>query len=97
MITRVCEAIEQRKIIEFQYDNRFRVVEPYCVGESSRGNVVLRAYQIEGESSSGNPIGWKLFDLSKLSNLTITSRKFSLIQPDYNPNDRGMVKIICNL
>ncbi|AEM78240.1 hypothetical protein [Thermoanaerobacter wiegelii] len=93
----ICSAIKNREVIQFYYEGGIRIVEPFCYGESTKGNLVLRGYQVDGYSSSGNPIGWKLFIVDNMHNISLTGRKFSGLRPDYNPNDRGMVRIICNV
>lgn len=93
----ICSAIENREVIQFYYDGSIRIVEPFCYGINSKGNYVLRAYQIGGYSSSGEPIGWRLYNADKMINISSTGQKFTQIRPGYNPNDRGMVRIICNV
>jgi len=93
----ICNAIKNREIIQFYYDGGIRIVEPFCCGVNKKGNLVLRGYQIGGYSSSGNPIGWKLFKVDEMYNVSTTGLKFDGLRPGYNPNDKGMVKIICNI
>jgi hypothetical protein len=97
MIFNICEAIQNREIIQFYYDGGLRVVEPYCYGESGKGNLVLRGFQIEGYSSSGESVGWKLFKIDEMVNISFSGHKFTGTRPNYNPNDRGMIRIICNV
>ena len=74
-----------------------RVVEPFCYGCSTKNNDILRAYQIGGYSSSGNPDGWKLYTVKKMSNLKIKSDSYAGNRQYYNPNDKSMVEIYCNI
>ena len=83
----ICEAIKLKRIIRFNYSGGLRTVEPFCHGVSTAGNEVLRGYQTSGDSESGDPVGWKLFRVSEISNLTITNELFSGTRPGYNPND----------
>lgn len=91
MISEITKAITSQSIIEFNYDGGIRIVEPHCHGVSSKGNHVLRAYQIDGYSSTGN-MGWKLYDMSKVSTIIIKEEFFS-IRIDYKRGDKGMVTI----
>lgn len=93
----VCDAINNREVIQFYYDGGMREVEPFCFGENSKGNCVLRGFQISGYSSSGKSVGWKLFKVDDMSNFSLIGRKFTKIRQDYNPNDKGMIRIICNV
>ena len=93
----ICSAIQTKRIIAFNYDGGLRKIEPYCHGVTKKGNEVLRAFQISGYSSSGNPIGWKLFSVSKISNLKILDEIFQSKRRDYNPNDPAMSRIFCRI
>ena len=88
-------AITERKVITFFYEGSERVVEPFCYGKSTKGNDVLRAFQIGGASSSGEPFGWKLYIVNEMSSISINESTFDNNRPDYNPNDKGMVEIYC--
>ncbi len=97
MNSMVCAAIHDRSVIEFIYKNRTRIVEPYCHGVSQAGNEVLRAFQIGGDSDSGNPVGWKLYEMSRMSVLRTTGASFVGPRPGYNPNDTQMTLIHCRV
>ncbi|MBO0341014.1 WYL domain-containing protein [Flagellimonas profundi] len=92
----ISEAIENQKIIEFDYDGYSRTVEPHCLGVSTAGNTVLRAYQVDGFSSSGR-MGWKLYDLNNADGLEILTETFNGPRDGYNPDDKAMDEIICAL
>jgi len=64
---------------------------------SSAGNEALRGYQTGGFSKSGNPVGWKLFRVANLSNLSTTGESFTGNRPGYNPQDSGMMQIYCHV
>lgn len=93
----ICSAIKSKKLISFDYDNGVRIVEPYCYGISRTGKEVLRAYQVDGESTSGEFIGWKLFSLKKVCNIKILNQQFNTTREGYNPQDSVMTEIFCNL
>jgi len=91
-LTRIKQAITNKKIIEFFYDGKQRIVEPYLIGTTTTGKQSLRAYQIGGHSNSGIP-SWKMFTIMKISSVKVTDNAFSK-KSDYNPNDKGMIKIL---
>ena len=100
MKTKICAAISKKKALRFLYNGNppSRVVEPYCFGESAAGADLLRAYQIRGYSSSGATNGWRLFDVSKITQLTILEDEaFDGKRKDYNPNDAAMFRFHCRL
>jgi predicted DNA-binding transcriptional regulator YafY len=79
-----------------------RRIEPVCVGYSKSGNLVLRAWDLDGASHTDTtgeqPLpGWRLFRLDKIFTYKSTSDKFSQVRPNYNPNgDKSMKKVILN-
>lgn len=97
MNTRLCDAIRDCQIIEFQYSGGYRLAEPHCYGVSHENYELLRVYQIGGHSQSGQPVGWKLLRLDQLSHLSLTNTTFTVPRPDYNPEDKAMASIHCQL
>ena len=95
----ICDAIRRVARLEFTHKGHYRVVEPYCHGISTKGNEVLRAIQVRGSSSEERPgfKGGKLWDVQEMSELRVLDEPFVPDDPDYNPDDRGMVKIHCRI
>ena len=94
----ICEAIKERKLIEFFYEDGVRIVEPFACGYGRKGNLLLRAFQIEGYSKSGKPLGWKLFRVDKISQLRILEEIFNDYREGYNPlGDSQIPNIICKV
>lgn len=93
----IYKAIRERRLIEFVYDGGTRVVEPHCYGISTAGNEVLRGYQVAGYSESGQPEGWKLFLVSRMSAVRLLDEVFPTNRPFYNPNDSAMTHIYCHV
>lgn len=97
MNTTICSAIRSRQVLRFSYDGGWRTVEPFCHGISTAGHEVLRGYQTGGYSESGNPVGWKLFQVSKIAGLMPTGQTFAGARPGYNPNDAAMAAVHCHV
>ncbi|MGZ7044221.1 MAG: hypothetical protein ACXVHM_06485 [Methanobacterium sp.] len=74
----ICTAIKSNKLIQFNYDDGTRIVEPYCYGLSKTDKEVLRAYQIKGNSRSGHPVGWKLFSASEMKDIKVSDEFFAI-------------------
>lgn len=74
----ICSAIKSKNLIQFNYEDGTRLVEPYCYGLTSKDKEVLRAYQVKGHSRSGNPVGWKLFSVSKIENIKVIKKFFAI-------------------
>ena len=93
----ICNAISNKQMLRINYDDKGeREIEPYCLGISKTGKTVLRAYQIIGDSKSGETDGWKLFDVEKINSISEPYSSFS-DRPEYNSNDSVMDRIICNI
>jgi predicted DNA-binding transcriptional regulator YafY len=84
------EAIRSRSVLDLDYEPGRRLVEPHALGVSSEGNMLLRAYQTEGASASGEHVNWKLFRVDRIRTVALSSIKFSGPRPLYNPNDSAM-------
>lgn len=96
MNKKIVDAIENQKVIEFYYEGELRVVEPHCYGKTTAGNEGLRAFQIDGYSSTGK-FGWKMYDLGKADGITITDDQFNGSRPGYQKGDKGMSNIYVEL
>lgn len=94
MNEQICEAIRDRKLIQFQYEGLSRVVEPYCYGIATTGNELVRAYQVEGSSSTGK-LEWKFFDIDKIIDLEVLDESFNVNNSDFKPNDPVILEVFC--
>ncbi|MEA9415424.1 hypothetical protein [Flavobacterium sp. PL02] len=92
----IIEAIENKNLVEFNYDDELRIVEPHCYGLSTKNNEILRAYQVDGYSSSGK-MGWKLYDLAKAEDINILEDSFERSRNGYNQGDKSMSTIYSEL
>lgn len=97
MRSTLCNAISNRNIVEFSYQNKYRKVEPHKVGKTTKGNVVLSGYQVAGHGNEITPPDWGLYKLSKISRLNVSNRAFPGPRPDYSPTDQRMTQIYCQL
>lgn len=91
------KAIEEKKVVTFIYDGLPREVEPFLIGDTTSMHAAMRGFQTGGGSRSGNPVGWRLFLLEKIRNLSITEIHFSGVRPDYNPSDKAMCNIFAHV
>ena len=92
MDTEISTAIENRKLIQLEYSNGERIVEPYALGMSSTGKMLLRAYQRQGYSLSSENYGWKLFNLSEIQRLIIIDENFEP-RGEYRKGDKALSEI----
>ena len=89
----ITEAIKNKQLLKFTYNNKVRVVEPYTFGESTKGNDTLSAYQVDGGSNSSKDLGWRQFIIDDIEHLNLLDDKFEILREGYNPNDSRMSHI----
>ncbi len=87
-------AIQERHMLQFHYGGGLRTVEPFCLGLSRANSLVLCAYQTAGHSNSNPSLGWRLFRVGDMKDLTMMAERFSRGRPGYNPDDSRMTKIV---
>lgn len=75
MESEIKQAIAAKKLVEFTYHNRLRVVEPHVLGVNA-GAKQLLGYQVRGGSSSGIIPEWRRFDLSEMSGFKALGESF---------------------
>jgi len=102
------KSIKDRNVTTIYYDGDnpggtgIREIEPVCVGYSKAGNLVLRAWDLEGASHTATigekPLpGWRLFRVDKIFTYKPTMDTFNEPRPGYNPNgDKSMSSVILN-
>jgi predicted DNA-binding transcriptional regulator YafY len=102
------DSIKKRIVVTIYYDGDipggkgYRRIEPVCVGYSKAGNLVVRAWDIDGASHTDSigekPLpGWRLFRADKIFTYQPTADTFSEVRPNYNPNgDKSMERVILN-
>ena len=90
------DAIENKRLIRFRYNNQERIVEPHDYG-IQRGIPRLLSWQIGGQSNGRLP-GWRWFDVVEVKDLEMLDRLF--------PGNRDMttmtklfsaIALICSL
>lgn len=95
----IINSIKNQNLIEFYYKNKIRIVEPHSLGINLKDNLVLSAYQIDGESESIGIPNWGLFTVSKIEKLRMLDDKFNSprIKEGFNRNSIKLKDIICEL
>ena len=95
--TLITRAIASRTVIAFTYHGTPRTVQPHRLGRSkaSPHKTLLRAYELTKNGSPSNT--WKLYDLSKISNLTLTPTTFLQNAPGYTPTDKALSTLLAEL
>lgn len=82
-------AIQEKRRVRLFYDPGERLVEPHAYGYSSKGDLLLRAFQVEGASASNEPHDWKLFRLDRMGS-SGPDGTFDGPRPGYKRGDSAM-------
>lgn len=102
------DSIRKKIVVTIYYDGDepggkgYRRIEPVCVGYSKAGNLVIRAWDLDGASHTASigekPLpGWRMFRADKIFTYQPTTDNFTEMRPDYNPNgDKSMERVILN-
>lgn len=99
------KAIKENNLIEFRYEEKLRIVEPYLIGELyskfqnhlEEGKYALRAWFIGGYSNK--PVDrmpgdrWRLYEFDKIIDLDILAETNFNVRSFYNPNDEKFKRI----
>lgn len=95
----IIKAIKNKNILQFIYDDKLRIVEPHVFGTSTKVNSsdLLRAYQVMGGSNSDNDLGWRLFSIDKIDDISLSENTFDVARKYYNPDDSAMEEIYINI
>ena len=93
----IASAIRNRQLLSFSYDGFARVVEPHTYGIDGKGHYAVRAYQVRGGSESGEFVGWKLFHVSDMHQLSVIAEHFFGARPKYKRGDKAFSTINAEL
>lgn len=86
---------------------KMRVIQPVAMGYDKKGNLVVRAIHVTGQSekkaietgsrSAEAKNEWRLFKVSNIKSMFLTGRLFTKVSlPGYNPNDSAMTNVIAS-
>lgn len=90
------QAVNQRQLLTFTYDDKLRVVEPHAYGIDKHGDQVIRAFQVDGESATTRS-SWKLFKVNRMVDARIVEGTSAAPRPGYKPGDKVMLTILAQL
>lgn len=86
----ISAAIENRLRLRIDYEPGERLVEPHAFGRSAAGDLLLRAYQVEGASASGEHEHWKLFRVDRIRDFGPDDTSSEAPRSGYKRGDRAM-------
>ncbi len=83
----LARAIRERMVVRIRYAPGWREIEPHVLGYSAQNDVLLRAFQRSGASTSAAPIHWKIFRVDRIGEVEATGRTFDGPAEGYAPRD----------
>ena len=91
----ITNAIRSKNQLKLNYEGEgYRIVCPHILYFSSVGNKLLDTYQLSGYSKHPGEIpGWRPFEVSKITELTILNDNFEMA-PGYNSSNRDKYRTI---
>ncbi len=95
----ICQAIRERRLLQFYYDGGTRVVEPHQLAYNERENVALSAYWVRGYSESHDTSNrWREYLADEMSSVAVLDEQFHGPRPGYKrtPN-KEFHSAICEL
>jgi len=97
MVNRILwDAIVHRRAIRFMFRDHERTAEPHCYGVSADGRELLRAYQVDGYSKSGPLPGWRTYEVSEMTEISL-GVQFAAPREDYHRDDSKLARILVQL
>jgi hypothetical protein len=97
MHTIICDAIKNKRLLQFSYDDFTRIVEPHLLGQKSSGKDALSAYLVRGYTESERQPYWRSYSVEKMEFIIMLDERFENAREGYNPNDKTMQRIYCRL
>jgi hypothetical protein len=94
LVQTACEALRSGHVLELQYDGgTSRLVEVHTVGFSASDEPIAHVWELGPEGVAG----WKMLPLRDARGAQITQRKSLAPRPGYEPGDREISVITCQL
>lgn len=94
LLEELSRAIGARLLIQFSYDNKNIIVEPYLLGKNKNDEDCLCAWEITSVTSDTPPDGhWECFLLRNMKKVKLLDKRFSQKRPGYDPYNSNMSRI----
>lgn len=79
------KAINEKKLLDYNYDGHHRIVEPHVYGRKDGEDSIL-VFQLRGQSSSGGLPNWRRMNLKGITNMTMLDETFPGRRPVSGPH-----------
>ena len=89
----LCEAIRQRRQVNFIYKSTRWTVEPHLLGYTPYGDTMLNGWVLANRRMTG----WQQFHVPLISNVTLLKNRILRTRPDYDPYDESIAQVVWRL
>ena len=90
VLDQIAAAIREKRALRIHYAPGWRDIEPHALGRGSQGQFLLRAFQTDGATASGEDVHWKLFRVDRLSGPPVVTGAFEDPRPGFRRGDSAM-------
>lgn len=92
ILSKLTKATRERLVVEFNYNDMHRVVQPHLLGEATKG-IALSGYQTDGASTRTVP-DWVFCYVDDMRNLVVTAKTFTP-HAEFSPDtDKRFTEVI---
>jgi predicted DNA-binding transcriptional regulator YafY len=67
----ICTAIQQQRLIRFEYAGLERVVEPYVCGYDRHGSELFTGWQVAGHTRSDASLRWRTYRIDRIGRMEL--------------------------
>lgn len=92
----IIDAIHKRHLLSLWWQGGLRTVQPHAYGINTRGNEMLRCWQVSGYSRSNKVPGWKPILVGGVHSITLLDDNFEQ-HAEYKKNDRHLITIFAQV
>lgn len=93
----IVQAIQERRVLSFNYRGSPREVEPHAYGINTAGHEALSCFQVSGASNTGTPRDWKTLLISEMLFLAVPGQTFAGPRPEYVRDSKMFTRIYAHL
>ena len=90
----IITAIKNKKRLNLVYDGFRCIVEPYTIGETKYGKIILHCYQKDTDQDNVLQTRWRTLDVSRIEEMDIMEHAFTARHDISEANDN---KRICKI
>jgi hypothetical protein len=90
----LCDAIRRRHLVQFRYEVRPRLVEPFALGQAGYLGSMLYGWERLGPRAPG----WNVYRVANIGNLAIEETRFDFeSRHGYTGPPLGIGSVICEI